>query len=113
MFDNLIGAKIKSITGDSFIVEDKNGNEQHFERNGDSIMFVEKGVTIRDIYNWAKKNNAEDLEVVIQYRDEGGDYFGVDKEPRMSIGYYDGGFSDVTYNVDYSGGEDKKRVVVL
>lgn len=33
-------------------------------------------MTIQDLYEWAKKNNATDLEVEIQYRDGGGYYSG-------------------------------------
>ncbi len=31
-------------------------------------------MTIKDLYEWAKQNNALDLEVVIQHRDSGGYY---------------------------------------
>ena len=33
-------------------------------------------MTIRDLYKWAKENNALDLDVVVQYRDSGGYYSG-------------------------------------
>lgn len=33
-------------------------------------------MTIQELYEWAIKNNAKDLEVEIQYRDGGGYYSG-------------------------------------
>lgn len=33
-------------------------------------------MTIRDLYKWAKENKVLDLDVVIQYRDDGGYYYG-------------------------------------
>lgn len=35
-------------------------------------------MTIEELYNWATKNDCEDYEVEIQYRDDGGDYSGTD-----------------------------------
>ena len=35
-------------------------------------------MTVRDLYEWAKENNALDLDVVVQYRDGGGCYEGTD-----------------------------------
>ena len=35
-------------------------------------------MTIRDLYKWAKENNALDLDVVVQYRDGSGCYSGSD-----------------------------------
>lgn len=37
-------------------------------------------ITIQDLYDWAKDHNYLDYKLRIQYRDEGGDYFGNDKE---------------------------------
>jgi hypothetical protein len=42
-------------------------------------------ITIQDLYNWAKEHNYLDYKIRIQYRDDGGDYFGFDKEVRLSI----------------------------
>ena len=42
-------------------------------------------ITIQDLYNWAKENNCLDYKIRIQYRDEGGDYFGSDKEVFLTI----------------------------
>ena len=42
-------------------------------------------ITIQDLYNWAKQHNYLDYKIRIQYRDEGGDYFGYDKEVHLSI----------------------------
>lgn len=33
-------------------------------------------MTIQDLYEWAKKNKAIDLDIEIQYRDDGGYYNG-------------------------------------
>jgi hypothetical protein len=35
-------------------------------------------MTIKELYEWAKKNNCEEYEVEIQYRDSGGCYNGTD-----------------------------------
>lgn len=37
-----------------------------------------KNMTIKELYEWAIKNNVEDYDVRIQYRDEGGCYYGTD-----------------------------------
>lgn len=42
-------------------------------------------ITIRDLYNWANEHNYLDYKIRIQYRDEGGDYFGYDKQVLLSI----------------------------
>ena len=42
-------------------------------------------ITIQDLYNWAKQHNYLDYKIRIQYRDEGGDYFGYDKEVCLNI----------------------------
>lgn len=36
-------------------------------------------ITIQDLYNWAKEHNYLDYKIRIQYRDEGGEYFGSDE----------------------------------
>ena len=35
-------------------------------------------MTVKELYEWAIENKAEDLEIEIQYRDGGGFYCGVD-----------------------------------
>lgn len=42
-------------------------------------------ITIQDLYNWAKDHNYLDYRIRIQYRDEGGNYFGYDKEVLLDI----------------------------
>lgn len=42
-------------------------------------------MTIEDLYNWAVENNCVDYKIRIQYRDEGGNYFGCDKEMYLTI----------------------------
>ena len=37
-----------------------------------------KEFTIEEFYNWAIKNNVKDYKIAVQYRDDGGDYSGVD-----------------------------------
>ena len=42
-------------------------------------------VTIQDLYNWAKNHSYLDYKIRIKYRDEGGTYFGVDKEVLLVV----------------------------
>lgn len=35
-------------------------------------------MTVRELYEWAKERNALDLDIVVQYRDSGGYYYGCD-----------------------------------
>ena len=42
-------------------------------------------VTIQDLYNWAKNHSYLDYKIRIKYRDEGGTYFGVDKEVLLDV----------------------------
>lgn len=35
-------------------------------------------MTIRELYEWAKKNNCVDYDVAVQYRDDGGYYDGTE-----------------------------------
>ena len=35
-------------------------------------------MTVREFFDWAKRNNCLDYEVEIQYRDSGGCYYGTD-----------------------------------
>lgn len=45
-------------------------------------------MTVRELYEWAKENDALDLDIEIQYRDGGGCYVGVDEcEPELSERY--------------------------
>lgn len=43
-------------------------------------------MTIAELYNWAVKNHAENLEIEVQYRDDGGWYYGTDDyiEPEIT-----------------------------
>jgi hypothetical protein len=43
-------------------------------------------MTVKELYEWAKKNGAEDYDIEIQYRDSGGFYTGVDdcEDPTVS-----------------------------
>lgn len=41
-------------------------------------------MTVRELYEWAKENDALDLDIEIQYRDDGGYYYGWDDaEPEI------------------------------
>lgn len=42
-------------------------------------------ITIQDLYNWAKDHNYLDYKIRIQYRDDGGTYFGYDKEVLLIV----------------------------
>lgn len=42
-------------------------------------------MTIVEMYEWAKRNGVENYEAVVQYRDDGGDYYGEDTEVRCCI----------------------------
>ncbi len=42
-------------------------------------------MTIQELYEWAKQNNAENKEIVVQYRDDGGDYEGQDSNLKLDI----------------------------
>lgn len=42
-------------------------------------------ITIQDLYNWAKDHNCLDCKIRIQYRDDGGNYYGSDKEVLLVI----------------------------
>jgi hypothetical protein len=42
-------------------------------------------ITIQDLYNWAKYHNYLEYKIRIKYRDEGGVYFGYDKEVLLDI----------------------------
>lgn len=37
-------------------------------------------MTIKEFYEWAKENNVSDYTMKIQYRDDGGYYYGEDEE---------------------------------
>ena len=70
-------------------------------------------MTIEQIYNWAKKNNAEGLEVVVQYRDEYGYDCGADEELKMEVGYYSFHYDYVNCSEAYADKEGYKKVVIL
>ena len=42
-------------------------------------------MTIEEFYKWAKENNTTDYTMKVQYRDDGGDYYGKDEEIRCWI----------------------------
>lgn len=42
-------------------------------------------MTITEMYEWAKERGIEDYEAVVQYRDDGGDYWGEDEDIRCWI----------------------------
>ena len=42
-------------------------------------------MTIKEIYEWAKRNGVEDYEAVVKYRDGGGEYYGEDTETYCRI----------------------------
>lgn len=42
-------------------------------------------ITIQDLYNWAKDNNCLDYKIMIQFRDDGGSYYGSDEEVLLVI----------------------------
>jgi hypothetical protein len=42
-------------------------------------------MTIQDLYKWAKEHNCLDFKIRIQYRDEGGTYYGCDDEVYLVI----------------------------
>ena len=44
-----------------------------------------KNMSIEELYKWAVEHNCADFEIRIQYRDEGGEYFGCDEEMFMTI----------------------------
>lgn len=46
---------------------------------------IMENITIEDLYNWAKDHNCLDYKIKIQYRDEGGTYYGSDEEVLLVI----------------------------
>jgi hypothetical protein len=42
-------------------------------------------MTVKELYKWAIEHNCLDYNIRIQYRDEGGDYFGCDAEVFLTI----------------------------
>ena len=42
-------------------------------------------MTIQELYDWAKDKGVLNYELRVQYRDEGGDYYGEDKELYLDI----------------------------
>lgn len=54
---------------------------QHQKRK----WFSMEDITIQDLYNWAKDHNYLDYKIRIQYRDDGGAYFGYDKEVLLIV----------------------------
>jgi hypothetical protein len=46
---------------------------------------IKKNLTIEELYKWAVERNCTDFEIRIQYRDDGGYYFGCDEEVFLTI----------------------------
>ena len=46
---------------------------------------MQKDMTIQELYDWAKENKVENCKIAIQYRDDGGDYYGVDDYVELRI----------------------------
>ena len=47
-------------------------------------------MTVKELYEWALENNAENLPIEIQHRDSCGEYDGVDEcEPLVAKSFYD------------------------
>lgn len=46
---------------------------------------IMENITIEDLYNWAKDNNCLDYKIRIRYRDDGGTYYGSDKEVYLDV----------------------------
>ena len=51
-------------------------------------------MTIKELYEWAVEHSADNLDVEIQYRDDGGLYYGVDEcnpiiRPKQEDGHTD------------------------
>jgi len=42
-------------------------------------------MTIQELYNWAKEKGILDYELRVQYRDDGGEYYGKDEELYLDI----------------------------
>lgn len=42
-------------------------------------------MTIEELYKWAIKNKCADYKIIIQYRDDAGDFFGCDNEMYLTI----------------------------
>ena len=42
-------------------------------------------MTIEEFYKWAKENSITDYTMKVQFRDDGGDYYGEDEEIRRWI----------------------------
>lgn len=46
---------------------------------------IKKNLTIEELYKWAVEHDCADFEIRIQYRDDGGYYFGCDEEVFLTI----------------------------
>ena len=42
-------------------------------------------MTGKDLIKWIEEHNAQDLVFEVQYRDEGGDYYGTDKKIYLEV----------------------------
>lgn len=45
----------------------------------------ENEMTIEELYKWAIENKCADYKIIIQYRDDAGDFFGCDNEMYLTI----------------------------
>ena len=68
----------------------------------------------RELINLIRKNHAEDMTVLVQYRDAGGDYYGGEKaEFQLAYGRLVGGYGyewEIKYGVT---DKQKPNVIVL
>lgn len=46
---------------------------------------IKKNMTIEELYKWGIEHDCLDYEIRIQYRDDGGEYFGCDEEMFLTI----------------------------
>ena len=55
----------------------------------------------------------DSMEVVVQFRDDGGDYSGADRNVYFGVAYASGGNYDSYDNLVYGESDEGKKVVVL
>lgn len=55
----------------------------------------------------------DSMEVVVQFRDSGGDYSGADRNVYFGVGYASGGSYDSYNTLIYGESDEGKKVVVL
>lgn len=44
-------------------------------------------MTIQELFEWAVQNKVQDYKIIIQFRDDGGDYYGHDDEVYLEINH--------------------------